>query len=294
MAQPARRIASPTNLDVAARLEEIASILTTQGANPYRVQAYHRAAKTIGELSRPVTEVIAASGMVGLDELPGIGPSLAQTIFQLAANGRASMLERLRGDSDAIELLASVPGIGRRTAQHLHHAGGIHSLEELEVAAHDGRLTQLTGFRGKRLAGVRDALAGRLGRVRKSATALGELPPVGEILAVDDQYRAAAAAGKLHKIAPRRFNPNHEAWLPVMHVEHGNRHYSCMYSNTALAHQLQRTNDWVVIYFDGGAGERQCTVVTETRGALLGRRVVRGRETECAVHYELSDGEKSG
>jgi DNA polymerase (family X) len=52
-------------------------------------------------------------------------------------------------------------------------------------------------------------------------------------------------------------------------------------SNTALAHRLGRTRDWVVIYYyDGDHREGQCTVVTETRGALAGERVVRGRELE--------------
>ena len=47
--------------------------------------------------------------------------------------------------------------------------------------------------------------------------------------------------------------------------------------------------DWVVIYahFDHG-GEVQRTVVTETRGALAGRRVVRGREGECLAFYARS------
>ena len=49
---------------------------------------------------------------------------------------------------------------------------------------------------------------------------------------------------------------------------------------------LGRTRDWVVIYYAGGDhAEAQCTVVTETRGALRGRRVVRGREEECRALY---------
>jgi putative hydrolase len=42
----------------------------------------------------------------------------------------------------------------------------------------------------------------------------------------------------------------------------------------------------VVLYFHtDGSPEAQCTVVTETQGALRGKRVVRGRERECAAHY---------
>ena len=48
------------------------------------------------------------------------------------------------------------------------------------------------------------------------------------------------------------------------------------------AHQLGHTHDWVVLFYERNGDEGQCTVVTETRGPLGGRRVVRGRESECA------------
>jgi DNA polymerase (family 10) len=57
---------------------------------------------------------------------------------------------------------------------------------------------------------------------------------------------------------------------------------TALYSNTARAHRLGTTRDWVIVYFHRhGEPEGQRTVVTETRGALLGRHVVRGREAEC-------------
>jgi DNA polymerase (family X) len=41
-----------------------------------------------------------------------------------------------------------------------------------------------------------------------------------------------------------------------------------------------------VLYFHADhGGEGQRTVVTETRGTLAGRRVVRGREAECLEFY---------
>ena len=49
---------------------------------------------------------------------------------------------------------------------------------------------------------------------------------------------------------------------------------------------LGRTRDWVVVYFyDDEHAEGQHTIVTEVRGALAGKRVVRGREAECRAHY---------
>lgn len=92
-------------------------------------------------------------------------------------------------------------------------------------------------------------------------------------------------AEPLKRIAPRRFNPDHEIWLPVLHTRRGDWEMNLMYSNTARAHELDMTGDWVVIYYERDGEEDQCTVVTEMRGPLAGRRVVRGREQECRGHY---------
>lgn len=140
----------------------------------------------------------------------------------------------------------------------------------------------------KRLTGVRDALAGRLGRIgQRPAPNLASAPDIAELLDVDRQYREEAARGSLPRIAPRRFNPRHEAWLPVLHVHSGDYEYTALFSNTARAHELARTRDWVVLYCDGaGAAERQYTVITAERGPLRGQRIVRGREEECLAHYQ--------
>ncbi len=280
--------ALPLNAEIAARLEEVAQILAGQNANPYRLAAYRAAARTLRSWPQPISEVVHQDGVAGLMKLPGIGERLARAIYQLVASGRLPMLERLRGDSDPVELLASVPGIGAKTAQHIHERLGIDTLEELECAAHDGRLERL-GMGTKRLSGVRDALAGRLGRAgqRPPPPDLGSAPDIAEVLDVDRQYREEAGHGSLPRIAPRRFNPRHEAWLPVLHARRGEHEYTALFSNTARAHELARTHDWVVLYYDGGgSAERQCTVITAERGPLCGQRIVRGREDECLAYYE--------
>ena len=282
-ATPEARTAFRLNSEIAARLEEVADILAEQDANPYRVGAYQRAAHTIRACPESVAELAAQRGVEGLIELPGVGERLAQAIYQLATTGRLPMLERLRGESDPVELLAGVVGIGLKTAQRIHDELGIHTLEELEIAAHDGRLEGV-GIGRKRLAGIRDALAGRLGRVGRRRPLEGApLSDVAEILDVDREYRQRAES--LPKIAPRRFNAAHEAWLPVLHTRRGDRQYTALFSNTARAHEFGRTRDWVVLYFDGQSGERQCTVITAAHGPLRGHRIVRGREDECLKYY---------
>lgn len=286
------------NAAIADRLARVADLLEEQGANQYRVQAWRGGASTIRRLSRPAEALLHAEGLPGLVALPGIGDALARAIRELVETGRLATLERLEGQADPVARLASVAGLGPTLAQRVHDELGIESLEELEAAAHDGRLAALSGFGPKRVAAVRDTLAARLRtrrRLEGGATERADarydvdIPPVAELLHVDREYRERTDAGTLPRIAPRRFNPSHERWLPVLHTTRGDRHYTALFSNTARAHQLGRTRDWVVLYFDGRGGERQCTVVTGTRGALEGLRVVLGRERECEAHYGLVD-----
>jgi Holliday junction resolvasome RuvABC DNA-binding subunit len=262
-------------------------LLEEQGANPYRVQAYRHAADTLRHLRRSVADLVYEEGVEGLQRLPGIGESLARSIRELVLTGRLPTLDRLRGEAEPEKLLASVPGIGPVLAERLHHDLGIETLGELEAAAHDGRLEALAGIGKKKLAGIMDSLATRLGRIhRVQRTPTTEEPLVAELLDVDREYREKAAAGQLRRIAPRRFNPSGEAWLPVLHTQRGERHYTALFSNTARAHKLGKTHDWVVLYYDGGGGERQATVITSQREPLFGKRIVRGREEECKSYYQ--------
>jgi DNA polymerase (family 10) len=113
-----------------------------------------------------------------------------------------------------------------------------------------------------------------------------DAPGVDVLLDVDREYREKARAGALQKIAPQRLNREHKAWLPVLHTRFGPWHFTALFSNTVRAHELQRVFDWVVIlHSDPEGGEGQATVVTEWRGTLSGKRVVRGREAECARYY---------
>lgn len=277
------------NVEIARRLEEVADLLDAQRANPFRVQAYRRVAASIRHLPKPLIEIWNEQGEEGLHAISGAGERLTAALLTLVTTGRLPMLERLRGEADPVALLESVPGIGRGLAERLHHDFGIDSLEDLEAAAHDGRLADLAGIGKKKLAGIIDTLATRLGRVRQRGHVLErDEPPVEELLDVDREYRERAAKGDLPTIAPRRFNPSAEAWLPILHTHRGERNYTALFSNTARAHELGATRDWVVLYYDGGFDERQATVVTSHRGPLAGKRIVRGREAECMHHYQRS------
>jgi hypothetical protein len=274
---------SAPNQTIADRLREAADLLERQAANPFRVGAYRRAADTVAALAEDVAALLAREGREGLEALPGIGPSLAAAIAEMVHTGRWAQLERLRGAVSPEALFRSIPGIGPELAARLHDTLDVDTLEGLELAAHEGRLAQVPGIGARRAAALRAALEAMLARTRRALRpAPAAEPGVALLLDVDAEYRTKAAADALPKIAPRRFNPGGEAWLPILHAERDGWHFSVLFSNTARAHELGRTDDWVVIYFHGDDGpEGQRTVVTETRGRLAGRRVVRGREPEC-------------
>jgi DNA polymerase (family X) len=284
-----QRNAGETNAAVADKLRQAAAILSAQGADPFRIAAYRRAADAVSALQADLGAIAESGGQKALDAIPGIGRSLAAAIAEMLRTGRWAFLEHLKGEAQPETLFRSVPGIGPALARRICDSLAIGTLEALEAAAYDGRLDEVAGFGHRRVAMVRAALAGLLGRVRRPSPARAEEPAVGVLLDVGREYREKASSGELFKIAPKRFNPKGEAWLPVLHTARSEWQFTALYSNTARAHQLGRITDWVVIFFHkDGAAEGQRTVVTETRGAAAGRRIVRGREGECATRHRGS------
>lgn len=276
------------NRQISQRLRAAALLLRAQGANPFRVNAYLKAADSVEGVDFSLRERFESAGMPGLDEIPAVGAGIAASIAEMLVTGRWSQLERLRGSADSTALLQSVPGIGPALARRIHDELHVDTLEQLEAAANDGRLEKIPGVGPRRAEAWCAALDRMLGRIRdrrpKGPAEIVREPPVAMLLDVDREYRDKVQAGRLPTIAPRRFNPENKSWLPILHTRRGDWHFTVLYSNTALAHQLGRVHDWVILYFyDHDHVERQRTVVTETRGRLQGARVVRGREHECAA-----------
>lgn len=284
------------NADIAARLQEYAALLEQQGDDSFRVRAYREAADHVRTLPVALREILAREGLSGLVAQPTIGRGIAAAIAEMLTSGRWSQLDRLRGDAAPAQLFMTIPGIGPELARRLADDEDIETLEDLEIALQPGGRS-IPGFGRRRrqliLAQLGERLR-RLGTVQRGAMPVTP-PPVGLLLDADRLYRERAAAGQLHRIAPRRFNPEGTAWLPVMHARRDDWHLTLMWSNTARAHDLGKINDWLVIYFRrDGQAEGRCTIVTETRGPLAGQRVVRGREAECEALLATPAGRATG
>jgi DNA polymerase (family 10) len=291
----------PTNNEIAALLDQIANLLEIQGDNPHRIRAYRNGAKSVRLSEKPLAGLALAEDSAALEALPDIGKSLTALIIEFVNTGRSTLLDRLQGHVSPEDLFIKIPGIGEELAHRIAHELDIETLEELEQAAYDGRLREIEGFGPRRVEAVRASLdtllrrsawwrARRLAAAdRKREMDQRDHPAVKLLLAVDAKYRREAEAGKLKKITPRRFNPEQKAWLPIMHAQYDAWIFTALFSNTARAHLVGSTQDWVVIYYERDGKEGQCTVVTEWRGPLTGKRVIRGREAECLRYYKLAE-----
>jgi putative hydrolase len=264
----------------------MAGLLEAQAANPFRVGAYRKAGDAVAGLRKGVRDLFEEQGTSGLEAIPGVGKGIASAMIELLTTGRWMQLERLRGTVDPVAVFQTIPGVGEDLAQRIHDVLEVDTLEALETAAHEGQLETVPGIGPRRAAAITASLTSMLNRVRRRpppAPAARSEPPVELLLEIDREYRDKVAAGKLPTIAPKRFNPEGKSWLPILHADRKDWHFTALFSNTQRAHELGMTRDWAVIYFYDGKHhvEGQRTVVTETHGPLVGKRTVRGRECEC-------------
>jgi DNA polymerase (family X) len=284
-----------TNDDIANVLDRIADLLEAKDVNPHRVRAYRDGAASVRNAKNEIANWIMEGNLDKLKELPGIGSGLAGVISNYVKIGRSDVLDDLESEVSPENLFVQVPGIGVELAKRVREELKINTLEDLERAAYDGRLGQVQGFGEKRIRAVRMGLAGMLSStsqrkqrwVEKGEEPNGNgRPTVGTLLEVDREYREKARQGELRKIAPKRFNPDNEAWLPILNVKRDGWVFTVLYSNTAQANKLGTTHDWVVIYYERDNRAGQATVVTKMNSPMKGKRVVRGREVECQQYYE--------
>jgi len=133
-----------TNQAVADIFAAMGDILAIQGASYHRVLAYRRAAETVAALGRPIVEVWRAGE---LEDLPGIGKTLAAKIDELMRTGKLSAYERLKAQVPVgvVEMLR-ISGVGPKRAAAFWRELGLTSVDELAEAAREGRIQSLPGM----------------------------------------------------------------------------------------------------------------------------------------------------
>ena len=148
------------NAEIAAAFDHLADLLEIEGANPFRVRAYRKAARTIEDLPRSAAELIV--GGEDLAELPGIGADLAGKIAEFIATKHLSVLDEAKARLPAgLVELTNVPSIGPKRARTLYEKLKVHSVADLKKAAMEGKLHGLAGFGVKSEAKLVDELKHR-------------------------------------------------------------------------------------------------------------------------------------
>ena len=127
----------------AALLDEYAELTTMTGGDPFRARVYTRAAKAVAAYPQDVSGFPAAA----LQQIPGVGKSIAAKLAEIAASGSFAELEDLRADIPAgVRQLTQIPALGPRRALQLYRQLQVSSPAELRVAIEAGQLNGLRGF----------------------------------------------------------------------------------------------------------------------------------------------------
>jgi DNA polymerase (family 10) len=184
---------------VAQVLEQIAAFLELKGENPFRIRAFHTAARAIGGLSVEVSQALQDGTLAATK---GVGPATLQIVEELVRTGRTALLEELREQvpPGLVEML-QISGLGIAKIRQIHESLGIDSLPELEAAAEDGRLAALPRFGEKTAQNILKGIAflRQASGFRLSHHALEEAQGLRDALARLPGIQQAVIAGEVRR-----------------------------------------------------------------------------------------------
>ena len=190
------------NEEIAAAMDELATLYELDGAIRYRVLAYREAARVIRSSPVSVAE-LAREGRA--TELAGIGKTLQDKILALLDQGEIPSATKLKAKFPAsLVSVTRIPGLGARTARRLYDELGVSTLEELRAAAEEQRIRGIKGLGPKVEENVLAALD-RLGdEGAKGRLLLSRVLPAAEELAASLREHPASDAVEIAGSARRR------------------------------------------------------------------------------------------
>lgn len=195
------------NQGVARTFERIADLMEIRGGDTYRIRAYRRAAAEIDGLAENLDEI---SKRGELEEIPGIGASIAEKIRDILETGTTPAYEELKSElpEGLVDMLA-IPNVGPRTVKLLYERMDVKSLDELEQAARQKRIRKetdlgtkaelaiLRGIEDRRRHGQRMLLGTALPMVEDVIERLSRSPHVNRICEAGSVRRRQETIGDL-------------------------------------------------------------------------------------------------
>lgn len=141
------------NKELADLFAKMADILEFKNENPFKISAYRKASRVLGDLTQDIQE-IAESGE--LKKVPGIGEGMAQKIEEYLKTGKISKYDEVKkGITDELIAMMEIPGMGPKTLAMIHKEKGISNLSGLEKAIENGSLIGLPGMGEKKAENIK-------------------------------------------------------------------------------------------------------------------------------------------
>ena len=145
------------NEEVAQIFGKLADVLEFKGENPFKVNAYRKAARMIGALREDIEQMVRSGA---LRKVPGIGEAIVEKTKEYLETGRLRKLEEAEEDlSEELLALLEIPDLSPRTLALLHRTLGIGSLQELQQAVEEGALNHVPGLSKKRAEEVAECVS---------------------------------------------------------------------------------------------------------------------------------------
>lgn len=125
-------------------LEETGVMLEILGANPFRCRAYANAARVIDNLSGDLREMVASGE---LHEVKGIGKGIFADIESILETGSFFLHDDTRSKiPDGLLEMLRIPGMGPKKVRAVFEQLKLTTIEQLEQAGKDDKLSNLPGF----------------------------------------------------------------------------------------------------------------------------------------------------
>ena len=149
------------NFEIARVLGELADLLEIEGeANPFRIRAYRNALRSVGQLTRPLAEMVRAQE--DLTNLPDIGKTVAAHIVELVETGSLNRLDEIAESVPrSLTELVRLQGVGPKKAARLWRELDVTTVDQLAEAIAAGRVAELSGFGEKSAQKIMSAIESR-------------------------------------------------------------------------------------------------------------------------------------
>jgi len=196
-----------TNQEIAKTLYEISEYLAMEDV-PFKPVAYEKAATAIEALEEEVSQIYQRGGKKALEEISGVGKSIAEVIEELLIKGKSRVHQELKKKTPVdLSGLTAVEGVGPKTILKLYRELGIKNVDDLEKAAKAGKIRNLEGFGERSEQNILLAIgflkggSGRfplgyvLGDVRRIEEKIGRLPGVKKAIVAGSIRRRKETVG---------------------------------------------------------------------------------------------------